>query len=64
MRGLETLEDEETVQVVLFDRNMGTGMEFWENEATKVRCQQFHSWEFILEKLRLVFMQELVCACS
>lgn len=39
MRGLETRKEEETVQVVLFDCNVGTGKEFWENEATKVRCQ-------------------------
>lgn len=45
MRDLETREENETIKVVLFDYNMGTGMEFWENEATKVRCQQFHSWE-------------------
>lgn len=64
MRRLETRDEEETVQVVLFDYNMGTGVEFWENEATKVRCQQFHSWEFTLEKLRLIFMQELAYECS
>lgn len=41
LRGLETSEEEKTVQVVLFDSTMGPGMEFWENEATKVRCWQY-----------------------
>lgn len=49
MRGLETREKEEIVQVILFDYKMGAGMEFWENEVARVGCQQLHSWEFILK---------------
>lgn len=34
-------------------------MEYWENEVTKEYCLQFHSWKFILEKLKLIFTEEL-----